>query len=196
MQPYEIIAAPLTAWLSPVGTAYPEVGALPSATWVKVGANGAGSIEDNGITIESSQKIDLLRTLGSMGPVKAFRSEVALKISFTLLDMTVEAWKLALNGNSLSTVAASSGVPGSKSIQLMRTGDVTYYAMLLRGPSPVADEMSADYRFPRVCQFGNPKPLYKKFPPAALLLEFDGIEDPDYANGKFGEYITQTANAT
>lgn len=191
--PYEIIATPLTLYLAPVGTAFPAIDAAPSGSWVKVGTNGDRSEDEAGVTVTHSQQIKQVRTGGSLGPIKAFRDAEDLKIEVTLLDITLEQYQAALNGNSITTTAAGTGTAGFKKVGLSRGKSVKLYALLARGASPYADAMNSQYQFPRVFQSGDPKPVYKKGVPAGLMLEFTALEDPNAATDdvRFGTLVSQ-----
>jgi hypothetical protein len=194
--PYEIvIGAPFTVWLAVVGTAFPDIGEAPAVAWVKVGTNGEKNYHEDGVKISHPQTIEMIRTLGSTGPVKAVRPDEALIIAFTLLDLTMEMYKLALNSNTVTDTAAASGVGGSRSMPILRGFDVAQRAMLVRGPSPYADSMYLDFRIPRVVHTGEPEIVFKKDAPAGLEMKFEAIEDPDYANGRGGEILGQDAAA-
>lgn len=197
MLPHEIIAAPVTCWLAPVGESMPNVDDEPTGNWVKVGTSGDRNIHEDGVTVQHGQEIELLRTLGSTGPVKAFRTEESLMLSFVLLDLTIEQYKHVLNLNALVTVAAGSGTPGTKHVELHRGSEVQQRAMLLRGAmSPYGDGWALQYEVPRVVHVGEPEVVFKKGEPAGLLFEFQAIEDPDFAYGKFGRLVTQHQTAT
>lgn len=195
--PYEIIAAPFTVWLAAVGTAFPEVGSLPSASWTKIGgANGDQRYHEDGVSISHPQTVEMIRTLGSTGPVKAFRTEEDLFISFKVLNLTLEQYKFILNGNAVTDTAAGSGTKGYRTLPMLRGGDVTQYAMLVRGPSAYDANMHLDYRVPTVVHVGEPEVVHQKGEPAGLDFEMQAIENNDYAGGKFGEMVMQDAAAT
>ncbi len=193
--PYEIIASPFTVWLAAVGTAFPDVGEAPSASWTKIGTSGDRSITEDGVTISHPQTIEMIRTAGSTAPVKAFRTEEDLLLSFTLFDMRLEMYKYLLNGNTLTDVAAVSGVGGYRHVPMLRGLDVTQYAMLLRGPSAYGADMYLDYQVPRVVNVGEPEIVGKKGEPQGLMFEFQAVEDPDFAGGRLGQILMQDAAA-
>lgn len=194
MQPYEIIAGPLTLWLAPVGTAFPALGAAPGAAWTKVGTSGDQNYSDDGVTVSHGQKIEEARPAGSTGPRKVWRVEEDFMVSVVLWDLTLEQYLFALNGNTVSTVAAGAGTPGYKTIGLSRGQDVATYALLARGGlSPYGDGYSLQYELPRCYQSGEPEVLFKKGAPAGLDLEFTGLEDPAAATvfERFGRLRAQ-----
>ena len=193
--PYEIIAAPFTVWLADVGTSYPAVGAVPSGSWLKLGASGDVNINEDGVSVSHPQNVEKLRTLGSTLPVKAFRTEEDLIISFMLLDLRLEMYRHVLNGNSLNDVDAVAGVPGYKSLPFYRGPDVTQQALLIRGLSAYGDGMYADFRVPKVVHIGEPEVISKKGEPSGLAFELHAIRDDSYAGGVAGELVMQDAAA-
>lgn len=193
----EIIGAPLTLWLAPTGTPFPDIDAAPGSPWVKLGSNGDVNYDEAGVTVTHDQTIDKIRTAGSLGAVKAFRSAEDLMIEVTLLDLSMAQYAIALNGASVTTVAAGVGTPGTKSIGLSRGEEVTLYALLARGISPEGEAFVAQYQVPYAFELGSPKPVYAKGKPAGLQLQFGALEDPAAASARarFGTLISQTADA-
>lgn len=185
--PLEIVGQPLTLWLAPVATAFPLVDAVPSGTWVLIGTSGIRSQDEAGVTVTHSQTVNKVRTGGSLGPVKAFRSEEDLMFKVSIFDTTLEAVRIALNANTLTTVAASTGVAGTKRIGLSRGPDVTEYALLARGVgiSPYGDAMNSQWEVPRCYMSNSPAIVYRKGNPAGVELEFTALEDPNAASAAF-----------
>ena len=193
MEPYEIIAAPFTLWLAPVGTAFPLIDAEPAGTWIKIGTSGDENMSEEGVTVAHSQTLTKVRPGGSIGARKAFREAEDLMISLTMWDMTLEQYALALNGNAVATTAAGSGTAGFKKIGLSQGEDVTLYALLARGPSAYGAAMTAQFEVPRCYQSGNASPVFRKGQPAGVALAFDALEDSSAASAdeRFGRLIAQ-----
>ena len=193
MQPYEIIGAPLTLWLGPVGTAFPLIDAAPDVAWVKVGTSGDRNYSDEGVTVVHSQNVEQARPVGSTGPVKAWRTEEDLMIRLTLWDLTLEQYAAALNDLAVATTAAGAGTAGFKEIGLSQGQDVATYALLARGVSAYGDGFNAQYEVPRCYQAGNPELVYVKGVPAGLELEFTALEDLDAGTDaeRFGRVVMQ-----
>lgn len=186
MTPFEIIGAPLTLWLAPVGTAFPLTHVAPAVAWTKVGSNGDRSYEAGGVTTTHAKVYDKVRTAGASGPVKAFLTEEDLMFGVTLLDMTLEQYALALNGNAVTTVAPAAGVPGTKKIGLSEdVGRTKEYALLARGLSPYNEALVMQFEVPRCFQSGAPAPVFRKGGGgAALALKFEALEDLAAANAQ------------
>lgn len=179
MTPFEIIGAPLTLWVAPVGTVFPTIAAAPGVGWTRIGTNGDKSYENGGITVTHSKAYDKVRTAGASGPIKAFLSEEDLMFGVTLLDLTLETYQLALNGNTVTTVAPASGQPGTKKIGLSESvGRTKEYALLARGLSPYNEALAMQYCIPRCYQSGAPAPVFRKGGTGAgLALTFEALEN-------------------
>ena len=193
MTPYEIIGAPLTLWLAPVGTAFPLIDAAPANTWIKVGTNGDRNYDEAGVTVTHGETFSEVATAGSTGPVKAFRTAESLKIKLMLLDVSLEQYATALGKATIATTAAGIGTAGFKKMGLSQGESVALYALLARGDSPYADAMTAQYEVPRCYQSAQAAPVYRKGTPAALELEFTALEDASAASAaeRFGRLIAQ-----
>lgn len=193
MTPFEILAGPYTLWLAPVGTAFPIVTAAPAVAWVRVGTSGDVNYDEDGVTVSHVMKQELARGAGRTGPLKAWTVEEDLMISLKLMDVSIEAYSIALNKAGPTTVAAGVSIPGTKRIGLSQGADPITYALLARGLSPYGDAFVAQYEVPRVFQSANQKPVFKKGKPATLELEFTALEDIAAASAaeRFGRLVAQ-----
>jgi hypothetical protein len=192
--PYEIIAAPYDLFYAVVGTAFPLIDAVPSASWLKVGSSGNLNYDDGaGVKVSHQQKINLFRALGDAGCRKTFRTEEDLMIDLVLNDVTLEQYQHALNSNAVATNVASSGVAGFKKIGMSRGFAVATVALLVRGPSPYGDQMTLQYEVPRAAQTGNPQVVFKKDTPVGLALQWTALVDPNASTPaeRFGRLVAQ-----
>lgn len=197
MEPYEIIAAPFSLYLAPVGEAFPDVDEAPSGGWVLVGTNGSKNYSEDGVTVTHEQTIEEFRFLGSTGPLKASRTEEGLIVMMTLHDITLEQYIAALNFNSVSTTAAGAGTPGTKDANLFMGLTLAERALLVRGDgvSSYGAGWSMQYQVPRVVQRASPEVVYQKGEPAGLELEFMALVDLNATAGEeFGKLIVQNAD--
>lgn len=185
--PYEIIAAPLTVYVAPTGTAKPTVGTAPATPWVKLGTAGTKNYSDKGVTVEHAQTLSFFRAAGSTGSRKAWRSAEELFISLELADLTAEQYAQVLNN---ATVTTNPGPPATKSISLLQGQSVAQFALVARGASPVADGLAAQYFVPICIQADNPAPVYAVSGAALLAVKFQALED---ATAGFGTWEEQTA---
>jgi hypothetical protein len=196
--PLEVLAAPFTMWVAPVGTAFPAVDEAPDSTdWTLIGAAGPLNYDEAGVNVEHAQSMAFWRSLGDAGSRKVFRSSEDLKIGLALVDVTLEQYSFALNGNTVTPTAAAPGVPGTKKIGLSRGFIVDTRAVLLRGPSPEMEDGVMQYECPRAAQTGEPKPVFTKDKPAMLAIEWTALVDPDASDPSeyFGRIVVQTAVA-
>lgn len=200
-QPFEIVAQPFEVWVAPVGETFPLIDVTPAGSWVKVGTSGDLNYSEDGVKVAHSQSTELWRALGSTGPRKAFRTEEELHLSLSLADLTLEAYALAMNYNTVSSEAAGVGTAGYKTLGLSRGLGVAQRALLVRGDgaSPYGTGWNTQYEVPIVVQVAEPEVVFVKGEPAMLALEFVALEDPDAAteDERFGRLITQnTAQGT
>lgn len=197
--PLEVIAAPFTMWVAPAGTVFPEVDQDPdSSDWTLIGRAGPLNYDEAGVNVEHAQSMAFWRSLGDAGSRKVFRSSEDLKIGLMLVDVTLEQYSFALNGNVVTTTPAGAGVPGTKKIGLSRGFVVDTRAVLLRGPSPEMEDGVMQYECPRAAQTGEPKPVFVKDKPAQLAIEWTALVDPNAADPSeyFGRIVVQTAAAS
>lgn len=174
----EIIAGPLTLFLAPVGTAFPAIGSAPTGDWVKLGTGGARNYDTSGVTVMHSATYNKVRTDGATGPLAAFVDEEDLMFRVRLIDATLEQLRNALEGNAITTVAAGSGTPGTKTMGLsMGPGRAAEYALIAEGPSPYLDGQVARFLVPRCYQSGNIEAVYRKSVPVGVSLEFTALEN-------------------
>ena len=194
--PFEIVAAPYTVYFATTGTSFPEVDDTGVTGFTKIGTSGDRNYSEDGVVIVHEHTIELFRSLGSTGPVKAMRTEEGLLVRFTLHDMTPEEYNAGLNNNAETTVAAGSGTPGHKDINLYQNIDVAMMALLVRGNvSSEGAGWLTQYQIPWCFQSGSPEVTFSKGAPAGLALEFTALEDPNAATpaARFGKLVTQHA---
>lgn len=192
--PYEVIAAPYTVWVAPVGTAFPLPSEAPGVSWTKVGTSGDLNYDDaTGVIVEHSQSITPWRALGDAGSRKVFRTEEDLKVRLKLVDVTLEQYRLALNDNEVTELT------GRKKLGLSRGFDVATHALLVRtNVSPYQAEGVTQYEIPRAAQTGNPTVTKKKGEPEGLDLEWMALVDPNAAtpDERFGRLVAEDDTAT
>jgi hypothetical protein len=182
---FEIIGAPLTVFLAPIGTAFPTIGAAPAVAWNRLGTNGDRNYDNSGVQVQHAKTYQKVRTAGASGPVKIFLTEEDLMFRLTLLDMTLEQYVYALNNNGITTVAPASGQPGHRSVGLSEdVGRTSEFALLARGLSPYNPQLFMQFEIPRCVQTGAPSPTFNKGVPAGLQLQFDVIENAAAANAQ------------
>jgi hypothetical protein len=173
MQPYEVVASPLTVWVANVGTAFPAINATPSGSWFQLGTSGNKNYADDGITVTHAETVQVFRPAGGTAPRKAFRTDEDFKIGFSLVDLTPEQYAKTLDD---ATITNTAGPPGHKAFEVLRGLKVKAFALLARGVSPVDESLNAQYEVASCFQSADPAPKYSKGAPAELALEFTAIE--------------------
>jgi len=190
--PLEIVATPFIVYAAPVGEAFPLIDATPAGNWVKIGLNGDLSMSEDGVTIAHEQEVNLINVLGDTGPIKAFRQSEVLRISFTLFDITLETYRFAINFNTVTDTAASSGVAGIRELGLGRGATPEQRALLIKGnlASPYLEASPVQYQIPKASEIGSPEVVYRKGEPAGLALEWVALVDTSAAADKrFGSIV-------
>lgn len=198
--PLEIVAAPFEVYIGPVGESFPDTDETPAGNWVLIGTSGSLNITEDGVTVEHSQTIETFRALGSTGPRKAFRTQEDMIVRFTLADLTLENYKYALNYNTVTDVAAASGVPGYRHINSYQGLTVDTRALLIRGinASPYQEGAEIQYEVPVCFENGSKEVTGQKGTPVGLALEYMALEDPNAASEgvRFGRILMQDADAS
>lgn len=199
--PYEVLAAPFTLYVAPVGTAFPDVADVPDPNdWTKIGTSGALNYDsDEGVKVEHAQDLNPWRSLGDSGARKVFRSEEDLKVSLKLADVTLEQYQWAINSNTVTDSPGTPGVTGYRKLGLSRGFTVATMALLIRGNiSPYGEEWYMQYEVPIAAQTGSPQVEYMKDTPALLALEWMALVDPSAAteDERFGRIVVQDSDAS
>lgn len=178
MTPEEIITAPFTLWLAPVGTAFPAPDAAPAAPWVVLGKNGSRSYESGGIRVQHQRQIEQSRPAASSVATFAWGAGESLTIALSLIDLTLEVYAKALGGATIGTVPALPDTIGTRSMGLtLGRAPLAEFALLARGPSPYVEGENAQFQIARCVQAGSPQPTFSKAG-SALDLTFTALEDP------------------
>ena len=186
--PYELVSGPLTAYVATAGTAQPEISIAPVAAWTRLGAN----IHEDGVVVTPDETVNAQMTLDSPRTKKFFRESDTLELTMTLLDLTTETFARVMNGAAVTTQAAGSGSGGYRQFTLGRDFTVRLYAVLLRGHSPYADNMNAQYYIPRAYLSAG-GPTYVKGEAAGIEVTIRCVDDA--AVGGYGIYRAQNAAA-
>lgn len=194
----EVIGNPYEIWVAPVGTAFPDVDEAPTGDWEEFGTNGINNQGDGGVTLTiGGGSVSKFTPAGGVLPVKGWRTEQAMAVTFSVVDTTVEELAKILDSAAVTSTAAASGVPGKKSVSLELPIELEYVSLLARGLSPYDDgggSMIAQYKFTRVSQEGDIAPVYQKGTPAELACTFGVYGDVE--GNDPAVYEAQDADAT
>lgn len=176
-----------TLYRAPGGTARPTVlTATPGAPWVAF-----GDVSEP-IDIAGPLTIERIRGRASRLVRKTILTEESVTISSTLLESTIAQHATIWNDATVTTVAAASGVPGSKEFDLERGSRLATFALLYIGFSPEMDGGVEEYYWPYVSQVGDATISHSGDGPAGIAFEFEAIK---VAGVSIGKRRVQTAAA-
>lgn len=185
--PFNQLIGALKVYVAAVGTAAPDVDEAPSGSWTLLGPT------DGGQQIAHMGGLTYFRDDDHQGPVKVVRPEEDVRVSFSVVGLTLENYARVLHA---AGGVVSDTDPATKSVHLKRGATPTQYAMLLRGSaiSPYGN-FPGQYVIPKGVFDGEPEPSFTKDSRAALAVEFRALEDDTQAdlNNSLGYLIVQTA---
>ena len=173
--PEEILAYPLNVYLATVGTTFPLIDANPSVSWSLLGTQGDLNYDENGVTVSHGEDVFDFTPAGSTMPAKRFRTGESLLTKLNLVDVSPDVYAKVMNNASVTTVAGGVGTAGEKHFSLFRGDQVTSFAVLLRGPSPVDNSLNMQYEVPKAFVSVNGDVTYNKGVVAALPIEIQMI---------------------
>lgn len=127
---------------------------------------------------------------------KVLRTKEDYSLKTTIMATTLELIQYALNGNAITTTAASTGVAGTKQISFQQGFFTQPYTIVAVTPSPYGAFQQMFY-FPRMVNETPSKLMYGKSDVANFDLEFKGILEPSLSLGaQAGNLIAVTAPGT
>lgn len=177
MHEYELISTPLEVFLAPVGTAFPDPDQAPAGPWELLGKLGDKSYTDDGVTVSLPQTLETFTPAGGTMARKAWRTEEGIVVGTTVADVRAEVLSKALNDNEITEAG------GTVSLPLLRGINVTEYALLARGQSPVDGEGKAQFQLPKCYNSSEPEVVFsKEGTPAAVAFEFSALDPGDDAD--------------
>jgi hypothetical protein len=176
----EIIAAPFTVWIAPLGTPFPAPNAEPAAPWTPVGTSGARSYDRAGVTVSHQRSYETAIPAGMTASPFAFLGSQSMRVRVQLLDFSLEQYSHALGGNPVETVAISNGALARKTIGLgIAARTQTFFALMLRGQSPYNNDLPAQFELPRCMEGGQGVDFtFGVSNPVQTALEFIVLHDP------------------
>lgn len=175
VSPFEILVGPAEVYLAATGTAFPAIGATPSASWYNLGKTDG----ETQVTID--QNINPIYADQVTGALKAVRTRESIMVGFNLIELTLETFKRLLNN---ATITANAG---DKEMTLYQGVDVSQFAMLLRVDSAYVDG-NGQWELPVVIQTEAPQVSFTREDKSVLSCKWMTLEDPNAATDseKFG----------
>jgi hypothetical protein len=188
LTPFNQLIGALKVYVAPFGTAVPDVDDAPGGGWTLLGPT------DGGQQIAHMGALTYFRDDDHQGPVKAVRPEEDVRVSMTVVGLTLENYARILH--AAGNVDTAAGPPATKTTHLKRGATPTQYAMLLRGTtmSPYGN-FPGQYVIPKGVFDGEPEPAFTKDGRAALATEFRALEDDTQVDTdkSLGYLVVQTA---
>jgi hypothetical protein len=185
--PFNIVVGVGRVYIAPVGETMPAVDlATPAGNWIDM-----GSTDDDGVKVTHARTLEAHFKGSSVLPQKSTISEARETIAFNLVEISAERYAKVLDNASVTTQAAVVGAAGYKSFPLAPS--VSQFALLVRGPSPVADGY-AQYEYERVSPTDDHELAYGKTDKTVVPCSFEAFESTG-TPGQFGVYRAYTAAA-
>jgi hypothetical protein len=192
----EIIAAPYTIWIAPVGTAFPAVTAAPGEAWQLLGTNGDRNYSGAGVTVSHQRQYAEATPAGETAAGAVFIEGESLRLNCELLDISLEQYAMALGSNQVTDVEPTEVEAGVRTLGLsVPRGIAPEFAVLARGPSPYGAAMVMQYELPRCCEAGGPQVVFRRAAPAGLTISLKVLPDPAATSEetRFGRMVAQYA---
>jgi hypothetical protein len=176
--PFAILAGPADVYVSELGVAYPGVDDAPGGQWRNVG------LTEGGVTVRHPQTITPISVDQYTFPVKAIRTEEGLEIEFSLAELTLENYSLALNSNTVGDTG------NTRSVNFGRGVHVDLKQLLIKGRSPYGEGLS-QYEAPIVYQSESPEVEHVKDDKSVLHVVWTALGDlsADSDEERFGRLI-------
>lgn len=181
LAPYNLILQVAEIWVAPVGTAFPSVAlATPAGPWALLGNAGRLDYDTDGVHVIMEHSTQGFMGSGSTMDRKVARVSESIRATVKLADMSLEALSYALNNNAITTVAAGSGTPGTKAINLYQGPDVATFACLIRGFTPYSGDATSfmHVEMPNVYNADGWDIAQQKGVAWAYTLNLRGLIDP------------------
>lgn len=176
--PEEVLAFPLTMYLNSVGATMPLVDDDPAdfdAAWEVLGTEGDLNYDDSGVVVSHGETVFDFTPAGSTMLTKRFRVGESLLTKLNLVDLSPDQYAKVMNDAQITTVAPTTGVAGEKSFSLFRGDQVASFAVLLRGVSPVDNDLNMQYEVPKAFVSVNGDATFNKGVATMLPIEMQMI---------------------
>jgi hypothetical protein len=181
--PYNILVGPADVYVAATATAFPKVTEVPTE-FTYVGQT------DGGVNVKHNQTVNPITTDQHTGAVKAVRTDESLEVSFSIVELTLENYSLALNGNAVTTTSG----PNVKTLFFHRGVHVALKTLLIRGRSPYGN-FPAQYQIPVCYQQDSPDVSFIKTDKSVLACTWNVLEDLSASTDeeRFGRLVAQTS---
>lgn len=134
----------------------------PASPWVYIGYT------EDGVDFDATRKEVLHRVDEESNPIFVTITDAETKFVASLAESTFANWKTAFGGGTVTTVAAATGQPGTRTFNF--SDEVTELALILQGKSP--EGFWRRVYVPKIISVGKIKQEYNRSKKKQLL----GIE--------------------
>lgn len=177
--PEELVAVPLTIYLGPVGTAFPDIDEAPGVAWKKLGTEGTANYDDSGVDVDLSETVNDFIPAGRTMPTKRFRTGEKCSIKLNLVDLLPVQWAKVTNDATVTDVVAGVGIAGYSKFSLYRGTDVNSYAVIGRGASAFDNDLTLQLVISKAFVSVNGTAKFNKGVPTMLPVEIEAIKHAD-----------------
>lgn len=186
--PFEILAGPADVYVGDFGATFPDIDEDPTEAEDKFTYIGQ---TEGGVIVRHTQTVTPLTSDQHTGNVKALRTEEGLEIEFSIVELTLENYSIALNS---TTVTAESGPkPARKTLAFHQGIHVDLRTILVRSRSPYGN-YPAQYEVPVAYQSESPEISHVKDDKSVLACVWNALEDLEAEPGEeFGRFVAATA---
>lgn len=196
--PYARLTGPWTFWVAPFTTtaeAAPNLDAAVAGNWVALG-NTEG---DQSVAFQGA--LEAMRDNDHLGPVKHVRPEAGLRVTATVVHLTLETMARTLGMAVADVVGGTSGALTTKKLGLKLDFVPTRYSLLARGGAIVASNTLSPYGawpaqlyVPLGVFSGEATLTYSKAGSPGIEFNYMAEEDDNQSAGEqFGILLVQSA---
>ena len=184
---------PLIIYRASASTARPTNITDSPTAWTLLARSSVAHYHEDGVMVTTSDTYNDVYALGSTAPQDSRLTQRVTRVTARIMDAGADVLAALYGDKTVTTVAASSGVPGTKEFELDHTSALQTGAVLLRGtdgPSSLAVEL---YLPEAIIQTPNIEMSFVKGEPVSVNMEFIGLQN---SSGSVGIWREQTAPAT
>lgn len=158
----KMLIANANIYYAPIGEAFPAVGSAPAGNWTLLAA--ATDITEDGVTIQTNVQDALIRSLGSVAPVKAGIVTKDFVLEFSVMNAALEQQALAQGGDPDDVTDNGT----NKSFPLPASPTPQGWAILVRwDQSPEGDALNSQFEIKSAVQVGAAGGQFSKSNPYA-----------------------------
>lgn len=185
--PFEILAGPADVYVGALGATFPDLDEDPTEKeFTYIGQT------EGGVTVRHTQTVTPLTSDQHTGNVKAVRTEEGLEIEFSIVELTLENYSIALNSTKVTSESGAEVKPDRKKLAFHQGIHVDLRTLVVRGRSPYGN-YPAQYQVPVAYQSESPEVSFVKDDKSVLACVWNALEDLEAEQGEqFGLLVAGT----